>query len=90
MRLFLFALSAATVFGQLPAPNEAGVSTGHLHLMVKDPEAQKKVWIEVMGATEVSAGTLKLLKLNVSTARKPDTVAPGVPFGVIVTVMSPP
>ncbi len=64
--LFTLAVAAASAslsLAQLPAPNELGVSTGHLHLIVKDPDAQKKVWMDVMGATEVSQGTLKLLKL---------------------------
>jgi catechol 2,3-dioxygenase-like lactoylglutathione lyase family enzyme len=61
--LALAATAASFALAQLPAPNELGVSTGHLHLIVKDPDAQKKVWMDVLGATEVTSGTLKLLKL---------------------------
>jgi catechol 2,3-dioxygenase-like lactoylglutathione lyase family enzyme len=32
-------------------------------MMVRDPEAHKKVWVETLGAEVVSAGTLELLKL---------------------------
>jgi catechol 2,3-dioxygenase-like lactoylglutathione lyase family enzyme len=61
--IFLFAASAAALFAQLPAPNESGVSLGHIHLMVADPEVQKKLWVDVLGAEVTHAGTLELLKL---------------------------
>ena len=61
--LALFLISTAPVGAQLPAPNAAGVSAGHLHMMVRDPDAHKKIWVEVLGAQVVSAGTLELLKL---------------------------
>ena len=61
--LCVFAASAASLFAQLPAPNESGVSTGHHHLMVRDPEAHKKLWIGVLGAEVVTAGNLEMLKL---------------------------
>src|ERR1035438_1095000 len=61
--LFLFALSAASVFAQLSAPNDSGVALGHIHLMVADPDAQKKLWVGVLGAEVTHAGTLELLKL---------------------------
>jgi len=41
--LFLCAAAAASMFAQLPAPNAAGVSMGHIHLTVPDPDAQLKV-----------------------------------------------
>ena len=62
-RIFLFAASAASLFAQLPAPNDSGVSLGHIHLMVADPDAQKKLWVDVLGAEVTHAGTLELLKL---------------------------
>jgi catechol 2,3-dioxygenase-like lactoylglutathione lyase family enzyme len=61
--LTVFLLSAAPVRAQLPAPNAAGVSAGHTHMMVRDPEAHKKIWVDVLGAQVVSAGPLELLKL---------------------------
>ncbi|HUA18993.1 MAG TPA: VOC family protein [Bryobacteraceae bacterium] len=61
--LVLFAAAAASLFAQLPAPNAAGVSMGHIHLTVPDPEAQMKVWTEVLGAQASKAGPLNLLKL---------------------------
>ena len=59
----LLATSACALFAQLPAPNQAGVSLGHLHLMVAEPEAQKKIWVEALGAEATHTGTLELLRL---------------------------
>ena len=39
--------------------NDAGVTMGHHHLMVPDVEAQRKVWIDVLGG--VPSGDLPLL-----------------------------
>ena len=64
MRLaLLFAVSAASLCAQLAAPNESGVSIGHIHLYSADPEAQKKFWVSVLGAEVTHAGTLELLRL---------------------------
>src|SRR5438552_3991867 len=62
-RFFLFAISACALFAQLPAPNQTGVSTGHVHLLVADPVAQKKIWVEAFGAQVTHTGTLALLRL---------------------------
>jgi catechol 2,3-dioxygenase-like lactoylglutathione lyase family enzyme len=59
----MFSASAVSLFAQLPAPNENGVSMGHIHLMVADPEAQKKLWVGVLGAEVTHAGSLEMLKL---------------------------
>ena len=61
--LILLAASTAALFAQLPAPNDSGVSTGHIHLMLGDPDAQKKLWTDVLGAEVVKAGALEMLKL---------------------------
>jgi catechol 2,3-dioxygenase-like lactoylglutathione lyase family enzyme len=61
--LTLLLISAAPVRAQLPAPNAAGVSSGHMHMMVRDPEAHKKIWVDVLGAQVVNSGSLELLKL---------------------------
>src|SRR6478672_4551156 len=63
MRWLLFVAATAPLFAQLPAPNDAGVSMGHLHLMVADPEGQKKLWVETLGAEVTHTGTLELLRL---------------------------
>src|SRR2546427_5600904 len=55
--------AALPVFAQLAASNESGISLGHLHLLSKNPEAQKKIWVEAFGAQLTKTGTLELLRL---------------------------
>ncbi|HTC36957.1 MAG TPA: VOC family protein [Bryobacteraceae bacterium] len=67
-RLWLMAATAVSMigqlaFGQLAPPNDAGVSIGHIHLTVPDPDAQVKVWVDVLGATASKDGFLTLVKL---------------------------
>src|SRR5690606_17951826 len=45
---------------QLPAPNAAGISTGHVHLTVPDVEKHMEIW-RLLGAEEKSLGRLRLL-----------------------------
>src|SRR5262247_667465 len=59
--VFLFTQSIA--FAQLTTPNDSGISMGHIHLFSKDPDAQKKIWIEALGAQVTKTGTLELLRL---------------------------
>jgi len=61
--LTLLVISTAPLGAQLPAPNAAGVSAGHMHMMVRDPEAHKKIWVDVLGAQVVKSRALELLKL---------------------------
>lgn len=56
-------MSAEPAWAQLPAPNAVGVSAGHMHLLVRDPAAHKKIWVELFGAQVVTSGSLELLKL---------------------------
>src|SRR3984957_3074403 len=60
---WLWLLAAAPLFAQLAPPNDAGVSMGHIHLTVPDPDAQIKVWVDVLGATASKDGPLNLVKL---------------------------
>jgi len=57
--MFVFALATFLLPGvsraQLAAPNEMGVSMGHVHLFVQDVDAAKKFWIAV-GATPFKFG----------------------------------
>lgn len=62
--LSLLWLPAAPVSAQLLHPNAAGVSSGHLHMLVRNPEAHKKIWVESLGAEVVKSGSLELLKLR--------------------------
>lgn len=48
-------ISAGASRAQLAAPNEMGVSMGHVHLVVKDVEASKKFWTD-LGGTAVKLG----------------------------------
>jgi catechol 2,3-dioxygenase-like lactoylglutathione lyase family enzyme len=47
---------------QLAAPGASGVAMGHLHLGVKDLDAQKKFWA-ALGGTRVQNGALALIQL---------------------------
>jgi catechol 2,3-dioxygenase-like lactoylglutathione lyase family enzyme len=67
-KLFLLLVVAATVllattasWAQLAAPNEAGVSMGHIHLLVPDVEASKKFWTD-LGGTAVKLGPNDMVK----------------------------
>src|SRR5215831_18644200 len=67
-RIFLSVLAAVLVshgaaFAQLPAPNDSGVAIGHIHLLSKDPDAQKKIWVEALGAQVTKTGSLEMLRL---------------------------
>jgi catechol 2,3-dioxygenase-like lactoylglutathione lyase family enzyme len=48
---------------QLAAPGDSGVSMGHIHLHTKDPDAQKKFWIELLGAQETKLGNWPVAKM---------------------------
>jgi catechol 2,3-dioxygenase-like lactoylglutathione lyase family enzyme len=60
--VFVLVLLGGVVSAQLPPPNEAGVSMGHLHLLVRDVAAQRRLWIEGLGATPVMLGKMEMLK----------------------------
>jgi catechol 2,3-dioxygenase-like lactoylglutathione lyase family enzyme len=62
-RLLMIAALAAPLMAQLSEPNNAGVSIGHIHLMVSDPEPHRKLWVDLLGAQVVHAGTLEMYKL---------------------------
>src|SRR5437867_4500351 len=54
---------AASATAQLQPPNEAGLTMGHIHLNVKDVEAQKKFWVEQYGATPLKSERLPGVKV---------------------------
>jgi catechol 2,3-dioxygenase-like lactoylglutathione lyase family enzyme len=60
---FLLLLSCSIAFAQLTPMNEAGVTMGHVHLLVPDPEAHKKLWVDLLGAQVAHTGALEILKL---------------------------
>jgi catechol 2,3-dioxygenase-like lactoylglutathione lyase family enzyme len=56
----VFTLTAA--FAQLAPPNDAGVTLGHIHLVVKDVEAQRRFWTTMMGGTPVTNDRLAMIQ----------------------------
>jgi predicted enzyme related to lactoylglutathione lyase len=58
-----FVFSRIPAFAQLTTPIDSGVTMGHIHLLSKDPDAQKKIWIEAFGAQPTKTGTLEMLRL---------------------------
>lgn len=52
---------APTGVAQLPAPNEAGVSTGHVHFVAPDPERHHEIWT-ALGGEPMTAGSLPLYR----------------------------
>ena len=41
---------------QAPAPTDGRVSNSHIHLLSKDPEAQRHLWVDILGATANKMG----------------------------------
>jgi catechol 2,3-dioxygenase-like lactoylglutathione lyase family enzyme len=58
----LAVFAAAPARAQLVEPNQIGVRMGHVHLAVKDVDAQKQFWLSVMGGTLVKNGPLELIQ----------------------------
>jgi catechol 2,3-dioxygenase-like lactoylglutathione lyase family enzyme len=61
--LLLSLLVSTTAFAQLTPVNEAGVTIGHVHWLVPDPEAHKKIWVDLFGAKVANAGALEIINL---------------------------
>src|SRR4029434_1143592 len=47
---------------QLATPNDVGVALGHIHLVVKNVDAQKEFWTTMLGGTLVTNGPLTLIQ----------------------------
>jgi len=56
-------LVSTTAFAQLTPTNEVGVTIGHVHWLVPDPEAHKKLWVDLFGAQVTNSGPLEIIKL---------------------------
>jgi predicted enzyme related to lactoylglutathione lyase len=81
--LFLLGLSLSLLCpvsarAQLAPVNETGVTIGHVHLLVPDPEAHKKLWVDLLGAEVAKTGSLEFLKLPGVILLINKTQAPGV------------
>jgi catechol 2,3-dioxygenase-like lactoylglutathione lyase family enzyme len=65
----LAGLTAAPVLAQLAAPTgNRGVAMGHLHLTVRDVDAQRRFWV-AFGGTPMKNGTLELIEFTESVAK---------------------
>lgn len=53
--LGLFVSAVGMSSSQLALPNAAGLTMGHVHLLVADPEVHKRLWVEHFGATPIAA-----------------------------------
>jgi catechol 2,3-dioxygenase-like lactoylglutathione lyase family enzyme len=60
--LVIAAFAVLPAHAQLAPPNDSGVTMGHIHLFVKDVEAQKHFWTAEMGGTPVQNGPLSLIQ----------------------------
>src|SRR5215470_15549150 len=58
----LCAAFAVAVIAQTAPPNATGISMGHIHLVVPDPAAMQKTWLDVLGGKAVTAGPLTMVK----------------------------
>lgn len=59
VRLTPLFLLPALALAQVPAPNDAGVAMGHLHLTARDVEAQRRFWTAVLGARQTKLGSME-------------------------------
>ena len=53
---------ATPALAQLAPANDLGVALGHIHVVVKDVEVQKRFWTEMLGGTLVTNGPLTLIQ----------------------------
>ena len=60
--LSLGLLLASPATAQLAPPNDFGVALGHIHLAVKDVEAQKTFFTTALGGTMVANGPISLIQ----------------------------
>jgi catechol 2,3-dioxygenase-like lactoylglutathione lyase family enzyme len=56
------ALTGVPAAAQLVEPNQIGVTMGHIHLVVKDVDAQKHFWIDEIGGKLVKNGPLEMIQ----------------------------
>src|SRR5579863_10144602 len=54
-------LSFTPALAQLAPPNDTGVTLGHIHLVVKDVDAQRRFWTAMMGGTPVMNEQLAMI-----------------------------
>ena len=54
---------SASLIAQAPEPNKSGVSVALVHLIVRNPQEHKKLWVDMLGAQVTSSGSMELIKL---------------------------
>jgi len=54
---------AVGAFPQLAPPGPSGVSMGHVHLNTKNPDTQKKFWVDVIGSEKTKLSFMQAFKL---------------------------
>src|SRR6267142_605897 len=88
VRCLFFLIAAAFLAlpagAQLAPPNAAGVTMGHIHLFVKDVEAQKHFWTAEVGGTVVQNGPLTLIQFPGAYIMLRQADPSGPPAGSIV------
>jgi len=57
--LILFGLGTMFAQAQVMPLNSTGVAMGHLHIVTPDPDAHRKLWIDVLGGKPVKAGPIE-------------------------------
>jgi catechol 2,3-dioxygenase-like lactoylglutathione lyase family enzyme len=60
---FLLFIPFAIGFAQISTPNDSGVAMGHLHLRVRDVEAQTRLWVNVLGGKPSKLGQMEMVTL---------------------------
>jgi len=77
-------VTSTPAFAQLAPPNDLGVALGHIHLVVKNVDAQKEFWTTMLGGTMVSNGPLTLIQFPGVFIMLRQGEATGPPAGSIV------
>jgi len=66
MRLILIIAAAISLaspaYAQLAVPNDAGLTYGHIHLNVSDPELHTKLWVEHFDGVATQKGALTAIR----------------------------
>ena len=75
--------SSTPAFAQLAPPNDMGVALGHIHVAVKDVEAHRQFWTDVLGGTQVTNGPLTLIQFPGVFVMLRQAEAAGPPAGSI-------
>lgn len=82
--LALVFVTVAPARAQLVEPNQVGVRMGHVHLAVRDVEAHKRFFIDVLGGALVKNGPLELIEFPGVYVMLRQAEPTGPPAGTIV------